>query len=154
MGLFGIYPPWRTVGDMSSVSFFLKTYRTLLLVLAVALLTSAALYWVSHSAPDPADLPPPVQVCLANEPCGQIQDPAWVSVSSGNPVVLDDTERVVSVSVTERTGRPTDPPAVVDNVLDTSSLPPGSYLLAVLFESGRAKTLRLEVLPPAPATTR
>lgn len=139
---------------MSSVSFILKTYRTYAAVLIVSLLTIAALYGVLRTAPSTSDLPPPVEVCLVNEPCGQLRDPSWISVMFGDPVVLDDDERVVSVSISERSGMPTDPPAVADNVLDTSSLPPGSYLLAVLFESGRAKTLRLEVLPPSPVTTR
>lgn len=142
---------------LDELRFQLRAYASALLAGLVVFATVAALWGVFRTSPDRLSPPDPTSVsasCVAPSPCRLDAPAPPLAVSVGESVVLAaTTDRVVSVSLSSRTGAYIAPPRIADGVLYTGSLPTGSYDLVLVFESGLTETRRLEVLPSSTASS-
>ena len=136
---------------LDELRFQLRAYASVLLSGLVVCATAVALWGVVRTSPDqpvPVDQASVPAACATPAPCRLDVPAPPLAVSFGESVVLAGTaDRVVSVSLSSRTGAYITPPRIADGVLYTGSLPTGSYDLVLVFESGLTETRRLEVLP-------
>lgn len=139
---------------MDAFSFRLRSYGFALASVVLVAAFVFALWVLVFTTPSPESLPPPSE-CVPGFPCRTQSRAEPLDVLAGTPVPLTDpsmpADPVSSVSLSSRSGASVPPPRVSNGMLYTDQLAPGSYDLAVLFESGRSVTRRLELLPADPS---
>lgn len=141
----------------SQLLFNFRTYATKLLS-AVVILTVAIAFWgvyrISPSLPAQPDISSQSAPCVEFSPCSLAADSSPYTVLAGGSVVLAaDDDRIISMSISSRSGVQHMPPRIAAGILYAEVLPIGSYDLVLVFESGRNVARRLEVLPVSISST-